>query len=762
MFETRNRVFAPALAAAITALALGGCSASKDGDPLPPPPSEVAKANFDIATGKLPYPTDLFFAPSADAPLADGTLNLPSIAYRPASMRASLNALDGWSTSAALDTSFSLPLDASSISASSVKIIKLWLYPLNKAPINPADPAQAPFLPAGATSPVAGILTYGTDFTASISDDIDSGGKILKITPLKPWDASSGPAVNSSGPNAGKILNVGYLVVLTNGLKATSGAAMTPDTLYADIKAAPADCSTFTNATQKAVCQLTKAHLGIAQATGTDPATVVMSWSFSTQATTDTLNVVTQIAGQTNAALPNRTLVVPAFSTALGRVLNTKDANASLQGKANIYVGSTVLPYYLTPATTTNDAAARAAVLTKFWTAAGAPPAPLTDTASRNLTMFNPIPAKVADVTVPILVTVPNATSACPTPPAGGWPIAIVQHGITGNRSQALAMADAFADQCFVVASMDLPLHGIVNTGATDPLTGFHCFAPPAAANPACLGAIERTFDVDLLINSNGFAASDGVIDSSGAHFINLSSPLTGRDNLRQAEADLIFFAKSVKTLQIPPGTPFPAGPLPVNGNHVSFVGLSLGGIVGGTAVKFVPTDIKSAALSAPGGVITQLLNDSATFGPIISGGVSGQGLPPGSYLYNLYFRDFQAVVDSGDPFNHIKDTQARVPTHVFKVLNDTVVPNSATDRLITAGGLTKLKTLGPNVVARGAGTWSFFKVGSHGTLFDPTASLPATIEMQAQAISLSASALAPGGPFLVMGLGDASVLDLQ
>jgi hypothetical protein len=102
------------------------------------------------------------------------------------------------------------------------------------------------------------------------------------------------------------------------------------------------------------------------------------------------------------------------------------------------------------------------------------------------------------------------------------------------------------------------------------------------------------------------------------------------------------------------------------------------------------------------------------------------------------------------------------VPTHLFKVLNDTVVPNNSTDRLITAGGLTKLKTLGPNPVARGAGTWSFFKVGSHGTLFDPTASLPATMEMQAQAISFSGSALAPGGPFVVMGLADASVLDLQ
>ncbi len=333
MFESRNRPFAPALAATLAGIALAGCHASSDGPEAPPPPTEVAKANFNITTGQLPYPTDLFFAPSAAVPLADGTLNLPSIAYRPASMQGALNALDGWSTSATLDTSFSLPLDAASISATSVKIVKLWLNPSTKAPVNPADPAQAGFLPVGATSPVAGIMTYGTDFAADVSDDVDSVGKILRITPLKPWEASRGPAVNSSGPNAGRVFNVGYLVILTNGLKATGGAAMTPDTFYSDIKAAPADCSTFTNATQKAVCQLTKAHLGIAQATGTNPADIVMSWSFSTQATTDTMNAVTAIAGATNAALPNRTLIVPAFNTTLGRILTTKDANAGLAGQ---------------------------------------------------------------------------------------------------------------------------------------------------------------------------------------------------------------------------------------------------------------------------------------------------------------------------------------------------------------------------------------------------------------------------------------------
>jgi len=76
------------------------------------------------------------------------------------------------------------------------------------------------FLPTGATSFIAGVLTYGTDFTADVSPDVDSAGKILRITPLKPLDFSTGPAVNDSGPNIGKVLNVGYLVVLTDGLRA--------------------------------------------------------------------------------------------------------------------------------------------------------------------------------------------------------------------------------------------------------------------------------------------------------------------------------------------------------------------------------------------------------------------------------------------------------------------------------------------------------------------------------------------------------------
>ncbi len=732
MFESRNRLFASALAVALAGIALGGCDSTSEGPESPPPPTEIAFAKFDINLAAsvldVPYPYDLYFA-IPGAPV-DGTLNIPTLPWRSAAMQAALNSQDGWSTTASLTTGFSLPLDPASISASSVKIVKLWLDPTTKAPAtNPA------FLPTGAASPVAGVLTYGTDFTVDISPDVDSSGTFLRITPLKPLAFSTGPAVNDSGPNIGKVLNVGYLVVLTDGLKATSGANMGASTLYASFKSAPANCSTITDATLRQLCQLTKAHLGIAQAaTATSPASVILTWSFSTQSIDDVLDVISKIS------TAQQTLIVPSGLTtaAIGGF-----------GKASIYVGSTKLSYFLTPPATATDSAA---VLTKFWTAAGPSQVPGIDATSRNLTMFNPVPAKVADVTVPIVVSIPNATSTCPGKPTAGWPVAIVQHGITGNRAQALTMADAYADACFIVVAMDLPLHGIVQG---DPTFGA-LFCSPAL--PQCIGATERTFDVDLVNNTTGAAPRDGKVDASGTHFINLTSPATGRDNLRQAEADLIQLTKSIPGLAIPPGTPAPAGLVGVDPTRISFTGLSLGAIVGGSHIHFT-NDLRTATLAAPGGVITRLLLDSPTFGPRIKAGVTGQ-LVENSYTYNLFFRDFQAVIDSGDPINHIKDAVAMHPVHLIKVLNDTVVPNSATDRLIAQGGLNKLKTLGPNAVSAGNGGYTFFSKGSHGSLFDPTASLAATVEMQRQSVLFGASAVQPGGPFVV--LTDPTVLDLN
>lgn len=737
-----NRLLVPMVALA-AGIALSACAPSDDKyKPQPPMPgSDSGEVLFSVANGQLPFPGDPWFFGGS----TDGTLNAPSLPWRPAAMRSALNALDGWSTSGDITVGFTLPIDAASIDAGSVVMVKLWLDPNTKAPAtNPA------YLPAGATSPVAGVLQYGVDFSAAVSQDTTSDGKYLVITPLKPLDFSTGPAVNNSGPNAGKILNVGYLVVLTDSLMATNGTPMGPSSYYQGIKDAPADCSTFTNSSEKIICQFTKGGLsivsGLQPLTGISPDSVIMSWSFSTQSIDDTLKVV----ALTNTAQP--ALIVPTG-------LTTAVVNPAFTGKADIFVGSTVLPYYLTPPANANDTAS---VMARFWTAAAPPPAPLVTPAGEPnwLTMYNPVPRKVTDVTVPIIVTIPRVgASACTGRPAGGWPVAIVQHGITGNRTQALTIAETLADACTVMVAMDLPLHGLTSAAASP----FYC----TPALPQCIGATERMFGLDIQNNTTGAFTPDGQPDpSAGVNatiFMNLASALTARDNLRQAEADQIQLTKSVPGLAIAPGTPLPAGPIGVDSTRISFVGLSLGSIVGGSHAHFV-NDLSAVALSVPGGVITKLLLDSQTFGPAIRAGLAAQGLVPGTFIFDQYFADFQTVLDSADPINHIEDLANMHPLFLMKVIGDTVVPNNSTDRLITAAGLGKLTDITqPNPVGPGNGAYVEFNeaTADHATLFDFTYVL-STLEMQSQVTGFGASTQAPGGPFVTLGTVSSDVLDLS
>src|SRR5215469_437180 len=103
-----KRLIAAAVAAG--ALLVVGCSGggygtighadttSFNGNPggsTPPTPPTSSTALFNLSTGQLPYPTDLYFAGSTD-----GTLNIqPANALEP--NQAAVNALDGYSTTAA-------------------------------------------------------------------------------------------------------------------------------------------------------------------------------------------------------------------------------------------------------------------------------------------------------------------------------------------------------------------------------------------------------------------------------------------------------------------------------------------------------------------------------------------------------------------------------------------------------------------------------------------------------------------------------------
>lgn len=697
MVEGKTRRFATALAL-MAGVALSGCEVSSDGPESPPPPTETFKALFYTLSGSgfpyLPWPTDFMFSGTVD-----GTLNIPIPTGSSSAdtlllgtpLYSALNLLDGFSTTAPTTAPFTLPIDGSTLTASNVRVIELNL-------VAPSTPSS--------TNPVSRVLAHGTDYTVAVSTDVDTGGKLLKITPTKPFRYSKGAA------------GVGYLFLVTNGVQDINGQPAQADDLYAAIKAAPS-CDVFTNATQNGICRAVKGQLTIAGLVfGTDFAnSVVVSWEYMTQSVDETLEYLSGNVGPQ----PVTVAAVPGITSPLGA--------------ANLYAGTTQLPYYSRRPATVNDAS----ILSSFWVAGAPPPAPwVSDPALpfNPLTRYNPVPvAQGGIVTVPLIVSVPNA---CGAKPASGWPVAIVQHGLGGNRTQALAMADSFGapPACTVVVGFDLPLHGI-----TDTTSLFY-----QADN-------ERTFNVDFVDNESGATGPDGVIDSSGYHFFNnlVSSPLAGRDGLRQAEADLGVLTKSLANLDLNAD-----GAGDVDLTKVHYVGLSLGGIVGVAHAKFSP-GLLTATVAAPGGVMSQLGNESPSFGPTIRAGLARSSalFVPNSAFFNNYMRDTQTILDPGDPINHICECGTQQPLLMYQMSGsppDQVVPNSTTQNLVRAGDFRQLRTVGPNPVGV-ENVWVKMIAGDHGSLFSPAASVAATTEMQTQVVGFTLSANA-GTPAVIITNG--------
>ena len=696
------------VAAAVLAAALlcGGCSGAgygnvgptntASGNGNPGGSTQVAQkststALFQPLQGILPYPTDLYFAGSTD-----GTLNIqPTNPLIPAQF--AVNALDGFSTNAVIRERFGGALDAASLNtAGAVVVVHITTDNRTKAPVPPSQ--------GGVVQP----LTPGIDYTVAPAAEDPS---ILEIKPVHPLAASSCLAAGAACATG-----EGYLVLLTKAIT-LGGSPATADSDYASFEAALPTCSAITNASLHAICLLTGAHLQYAQALGINPANVVASFGFTTGSTIDTM-----------AAAAAQATAQPIKLNFTGNTTAAFLPAGAAAGIADVYVGTLTLPYYLS----------RTSPDTEYWHAAAASSPDQTSTFT---TRYNPFPVQTETLMVPVLMTVPNASSGM-VKPATGWPIVIYQHGLVVDRTTMLAVSEALAHAGFVAIAMDLPLHGLtVPFNPANPTTYLYA----TGANPLyaglglpASGSIERTFDLDTLNNTTGAPGADGVIDATGSHYINLASLLTFRDNLRQSSADLVTLAKSVSGISLP----LPATAPYIDGTRIHFIAHSTGAITG-TAFLAVSPGVGTATLSNAGGAFITLGVESPRFGPRLIAGLaaaSGGLIVPGTTIFAQYVRDAQSVIDAGDPWNFIAPASAMHAIHMIEVIGpppDQVVPNDATDRLIAAGGFTQVH---PPGAASAGGLHSVvkFTAGTHGSLLDPTASPAATQEMQTEAVAFA------------------------
>jgi pimeloyl-ACP methyl ester carboxylesterase len=481
--------------------------------------------------------------------------------------------------------------------------------------------------------------------------------------------------------------------------------------------------------------QLVNSQEAAAAAAGVDKRSIVMSWVATTQGITPSFIA---LRGKVAQSDPADTIIAPTGMT-LG------DLGLGLAPVADIYIGAISLPYYLgapsgDDCSVTAEGATPCPPLDDFWHAApGAYVPPFNqaglDPTSTNVTFANPLPVATSTQKAPLLMTVPNAASG-KTMPASGGPVVICQHGLTRNRTDMFAVAGTLAAQGFAVVSMDLPLHGI-----TDTSNPFYVGNTPLAA----LGVGERTFDLDLQDNGSGAPGPDGQLDPSGAYFINLTSLLTSRDNLREGVADLLTLTHTLGSMR--------AGTQKIDGARVGFVGQSLGAIGGGVLMAVEPS-ISTALLNVPGGGIARLLEASPTFGPRIRAGLAQAGLQPGTPEYDAYFMATQTIIDSGDPINFGGNNGTLIPSKRILAQEvvgsgnnppDQVIPNrvagaplSGTEPLIAAFGLAPISQTTQD--ADGIQGAVRFLAGNHGSLLDPSGSPAVTIEMQGEMASLLAS----------------------
>jgi pimeloyl-ACP methyl ester carboxylesterase len=275
-------------------------------------------------------------------------------------------------------------------------------------------------------------------------------------------------------------------------------------------------------------------------------------------------------------------------------------------------------------------------------------------------------------------------------PASGQYPVVIFLHAWQGDRTQVLAVADAFAALNMATVAVDLPWHGN-RTTCTNYLLGNAC-----AAGGTCSSSGQCT---------NGLAlGSNGIPVASGWNFFNPVNFFAMRDNFRQTVADV---AQLIRVIRDPlgfsiladdPSTPNVKETL--DGAHIALAGTSLGAM-NGVLVAAVSPDITGAALSSPSADILDVLMKSPS--PqfleerlLLTAGLSAENAPSGSPQFETLMNYAQWIMDPADPINfgnYLENERLLqifppgaippVPVLMQWVAGDLVFPNSTTQSLI-------------------------------------------------------------------------------
>ncbi|HSC68039.1 MAG TPA: Ig-like domain-containing protein [Cellvibrio sp.] len=747
---------------AASLLLLAGCGGGSGTEKPPEPaPAEVyvvgTNPRFDPVISDVPFNTDLVFAAAATS---DGTANLGA-ATDP--VRAAVNQLDGFSTSAFFDILISGSVNPASVLASK-NVFLVELDSAGKDALNPAN--------------IVGVTGLASYDAIVVSQDAGSNN-VIRIRPTKPLKSKTK-----------------YLVFITDDVKDAAGAALTRSWTYNALRDPTYDTLSTLLPVRSAIIgwetiasgflsKVSGGQLTTAAAkeklvltytfTTSDPVTplVAMASPRAAVAASQIAAGVAPSAAVANAVTLDSAGLLPTpkkrdlgISTLTGIDFNTFSSQlAANVGK--LYTGYIKLPYYQTAAA----GLPFGEYLKRNWkpdlTLAGALGAtvPADVDGSYNVTYRYPFAGKTGDESVPLQVTLPQdnwvpgyaGVATCgQIYAATGYPTVIYVHGITLDRSSVLALGHTLASQCVATVAIDLPVHGVAaNSAFVNVLNVEKSKSIPFATLYGANAPHERHFNV---AGSGGAPApmnfdNPGPTDGSGAQFINLAYLINTRDNNRQAVMDLLNLNASLAGVNTEILKSLTTG---LDLKRVYVVGVSLGGILGSvfTTVNQIaiandtkvglPSNlnpIKGLITSAAGTQVAQVLVNSATFAPVINNGLAASGVNVGTSNYERFLYTAQSAMDSGDPVSFMQTLAGLgVPVLVQQINGDLVIPNGSasaplmgTEALASLVGTTQLGS-GSTQLGRG---YVKHTAGAHTSLLRPEVSAPqVTAELQTQVVS--------------------------
>jgi len=579
------------------------------------PSTGATQVETDASAGLIPLPSDFLLDPATG-----GKTIVNNPAFGP--LAAGIATLDGFSTTAMVLSQTSAPIVASTVNNSTVLLYELSasgptrvfdvVDQLASSGANKATYVGEPFLitqkpgasglvPCTATDPASGCFSTAIGLQPAEPVPTGTAAGTINLPPLK--EATE------------------YAVVITSGVKDTTGAGLSRSTLgkillfqnpLADVGTGK---SLLGGVDDGQAVGLEKMRLALgpvlakAQSDkGVARDAVSMAYTFRTQSIT---SVALQLAA---APYQTPTAFVPGTPIAV---------TALFQGVVPL---TNVAEILSVPIPTLNPIDVQTGAL-------------------------NPNTASWTPSSLNALVVVPSTTGT-PTAPVSAQ-LVVFQHGLGRSKLDVGPIANALATAGFVVAAIDAPLHGDRSYCTAD--TDCTCTGVAGACTATCSFFGPAGLQGDATQIGRCTLPSLAIPAVSGKFFVTGNFFRT-RDALRQDILDSSALILGLAPLSVP-SNPLAAELLAkgvtIDPTKVYWIGQSLGGIFGTLNTAANPR-ISRAVLNVPGGTLVDVLTQSPTFAAQVAAllGSLTPPITPGTPQFLQFVQVAKLVIDAGDPVN--------------------------------------------------------------------------------------------------------------